>query len=119
MRVIPTGILKERTRDVYKFKQLLGFLAQSHYVERMRYHVFGAYIGWRGEMVRQDDRNFLTKPLWVLHNLSFYPEKHIGTDVGTMPMVTEGIFWLVHEARHASPRDAHDSDRALVWCDGA
>ena len=94
---------QERTRDVYKFRQLLGFLAQSPYVERLHYRVFGVYIGWRGEMVREDDRNFLTKPLWVAHNLSFYPEKHIGTDVGTMPMVTEAIFWLVHEARHASP----------------
>lgn len=89
-------------RDVELFKQLLGLLGQTSYVTDHHYAVFGAYIGWRGEMVREGS-NPLSKLLWVPHNLSFYPEKHIGNEVGTMPMVTEAIFWLVHEARHASP----------------
>jgi hypothetical protein len=93
----------ESIRDVAKFKQFLAIVAQSPFVQKLHYRVFGVYIGWRGEIWRQDDRNLLTEPVWISHNLSFYREKGIGTNVGTMPMVTEAIFWLVHEARRTSP----------------
>lgn len=88
-------------RDVESFKLLLDTLARAPYVKNQNYRVFGAYIGWRGEMVRETS-NPLSKPLWLPHTLSFYPEKHIGSTVGAMPMATEAIFWLVHEARHNS-----------------
>ena len=89
-------------RDVESFRLLLKTLARSPYIKEQRYCIFGAYIGWRGEMFREDSHNPLTKPLWLPHTLSFYPEKHIGSTVGSMPMATEAIFWLVHEVRHNS-----------------
>jgi hypothetical protein len=89
-------------RDVDRFRQLLSVIAQSKRVHELNYRVMGAYIGWRGETFRNNS-NPLTYPLWIPHTASFYPEKHIGTEVGSLPMVTEAIFWLVHEARHNSP----------------
>src|ERR1700720_1002129 len=72
-------------RDVDRFRQLLSVVAQSEFGREFGYRVVGAYIGWRGEMFRNDS-NPLTLPLWIPHTTSFYPEKHIGTDVGSLPM---------------------------------
>ncbi len=88
-------------RDVDRFRQLLSVVARTKLVEEINYRVIGAYIGWRGETFRNSS-NPLTFPLWIPHTASFYPEKHIGTEVGSLPMLMEAIFWLVHEARHNS-----------------
>jgi len=89
-------------RDVDRFRQLLSVVARSELVKKLNYRVVGAYLGWRGEMFRNNS-NPLTFAFWIPHTTSFYPEKHIGTEIGSLPMITEAIFWLVHEARHNSP----------------
>jgi hypothetical protein len=90
-------------RDVASFKILLDFLARSPFIQDSNYVVYGVYLGWRGEMVRNSN-NPLTLPLWIPHELSFYPEKHIGTELSTTPMMSEAIFQLVHTARTSGKR---------------
>jgi hypothetical protein len=80
------------------FRKLLGFLAQSPHLKQ--FQVYGVYLGWRGEKVRSG-KDPLGRVLWLPSQLSFYPIKRIGNDVGTMPMISEALFWMVHDARNA------------------
>jgi hypothetical protein len=96
---------EDEHRDVKGFRALLSYLSHSQYLKDKHYHVFGVYIGWRGEQWRSggDPIGYAS---WLPSQLSFYPEKHIGSLVGSMPMVTEALFWMVNTARDASPDGA-------------
>ena len=95
---------EDEERDVKGFRQLLSYLSKSKFVKDQGYHVFGVYLGWRGEQFRSG-HDPIGLANWLPSQLSFYPSKHIGNEVGTMPMISEALFWMVHEARHA-PRGA-------------
>jgi|GEM_PF-3093832 len=100
---------EDPNRDVHGFRTLLGYLAKSEYLKKQGYHVFGVYLGWRGEQIRHG-RDPLGLLAWLPSQLSFYPTKQIGTEVGTMPMISEALFWMVSEAR----RQTRDAKTVLI-----
>ena len=100
---------QDEHRDVQGFRALLSYLAHSEAIKAQGYEVFGVYIGWRGEQWRSGG-DPIGYAAWLPSQLSFYPEKHIGALVGSMPMVSEALFWMVHEAR----RDSCESRTVLI-----